>query len=316
MVELSVAPLGKILVIRGGAIGDFILTLPALAALRAQFPGVRMELLGYPHIAELARAVGLVDAVKPIESRALASFFARGGDLPTEMTNYFAGFALVVSYLFDPDGIFQTNVTSCTAAQFIAGPHRPNEGEFMHATEVFLKPLERLAIFGAEVVPRLRMTAGEAPARPAAPTLACHPGSGSEKKNWPEPQWAALLDELVARTEANLLIVGGEAEGKVLERLAAKLSPERVRIARSVPLPELARLLAGCDAFLGHDSGITHLAAAVGLPGVVLWGVSNAVIWRPPSPRMEIVRQPGGLAALSVNEVLARVRKLLDVVRK
>jgi len=70
---------GKILVIRGGAIGDFILTLPAIAALRQQFPLAHLEVLGYPHIVQLAQAGGLVDRVQAIEARALAGFFARNG---------------------------------------------------------------------------------------------------------------------------------------------------------------------------------------------------------------------------------------------
>ena len=61
MFEMNVASTGgKILVIRGGAIGDFILTLPAIAALRNQFPQAHLEILGYPHIAQLALAGGLV----------------------------------------------------------------------------------------------------------------------------------------------------------------------------------------------------------------------------------------------------------------
>ena len=87
---------GKILVVRGGAIGDFILTLPVLAALRRHLPGTQLEVLGYPHIAQLASAGGLVDQVRSIESRPLAGFFARDGALDNSLADYFAGFALIV----------------------------------------------------------------------------------------------------------------------------------------------------------------------------------------------------------------------------
>ena len=174
---------GKILVIRGGAIGDFILTMPALAALRRQFPGAQLEVLGYPHIAQLALVGGLVDRVQPIEARGLAGFFARGGELAPHLADYFSGFDIIVSYLYDPDAIFQTNVVSCGRGQFIVAPHRPDENELVHATNVYLKPLERLAIFEADPVPRLALDP-----RPSTlgPFLALHPGSGSESKNWPE----------------------------------------------------------------------------------------------------------------------------------
>src|SRR5512145_2714850 len=97
---------GRILVIRGGAIGDFILTLPAIAALRQQFPSVHLEVLGYPHIVQLALAGGLVDRVESIEARALAVFFARHGQLAESLADYFSEFDIIVSYLYDPDEIF------------------------------------------------------------------------------------------------------------------------------------------------------------------------------------------------------------------
>lgn len=128
---------GKILVIRGGAIGDFILTLPVLTALRRQFPRTHLEVLGYPHIAGLAMAGGLVQRVQSIEARSLAGFFARDGALAEELVDYFSEFDMIISYLYDPDEIFQTNVKICSPAQFIAGPHRAENGEGMHASEVF-----------------------------------------------------------------------------------------------------------------------------------------------------------------------------------
>lgn len=292
----------KILVIRGGAIGDFILTLPVLAALRAQFPQTRLEVLGYPHIAQLAVAAGLSDAVRAIDARPLAGFFARNGPLDPALVEYFSGFAIVVSYLFDPDGIFQTNVARCTKAQFLVGPHRPDETAGLHATKVFLKPLERLAIFDADAEPKLSLNSP-----PPLNQLALHPGSGSERKNWPEKHWAELLHQLAEQTPLHFLLVGGEAEGDRLERLASALPAARRAIARNLPLPELALRLRASRAFLGHDSGITHLAAAVGLPGLVLWADTAEAVWRPPSERLKILRDERGLQHLPVATVLARI---------
>ena len=211
--------------IRGGAIGDFILTLPAIAALRRQFPEAHLEVLGYPHIAELALTGGLVNRVQSIEARALAGFFARGGDLAEHLADYFAEFDLILSYLYDPDAIFKTNVGLCTGAQFITGPHRADEGARLHAAKVYLKPLERLAIFDADPVPRLPL----APRPRSLNPLALHPGSGSERKNWPEANWAELLQHLTGMADLELLVVGGEAEGSRLQRLAATLPPARAR---------------------------------------------------------------------------------------
>jgi heptosyltransferase-2 len=306
---------GKILVIRGGAIGDFILTLPAIAALRKNFPDAYLEVLGYPHIAQLALAGGLVDRVESLGARALAGFFARHGELAEELVDYFSEFDLIISYLYDPDQIFSTNVSRCTRAQFITGPHRPKEGTTIHAAQLYLKPLERLAIFNADPVPRLRMGNDSSPLPNAAGqgndrVLALHPGSGGEHKNWPEANWAELLQNLINETSFHLLLVGGEAEGERLQRLAAALPPARVRVAQSRPLAELALMLQHCSAFIGHDSGISHLAAAVGLPGVILWGETTEEIWRPPSDKMLILRHPNGLPALPVSHVLDKITLL------
>jgi heptosyltransferase-2 len=311
---------GRILVIRGGAIGDFILTLPAIAALRRQFPEAHLEVLGYPHIVQLAIAGQLVDRASPIEAAALAGFFARNGELAENLVDYFSEFDLIISYLYDPDGIFRTNVGRCSPAQFIVGPHRPNERESLPAAQVFLRPLERLAIFDADPVPRL-MIPGAAPqgseaavGQPSAqPLLALHPGSGSERKNWPEDRWAALLQLLASSSECGLLIVGGEAEGEKLQRLAAALPPLRTRVAQSLPLAQVAGLLAGCDGFVGHDSGISHLAGALGLKGLLLWGETNADIWRPPSPAMVLLSNQDGLSDLPVAAVASQMQQMWDI---
>lgn len=298
---------GKILVIRGGAIGDFILTLPAITALRQQFPQAHLEVLGYPHIVQLALAGGLVNRVQAIEARGLANFFARNGELSEDLRDYFSEFNIIVSYLYDPDEIFKTNISRCSPGQFIVGPHRPNETDKTHATNVYLKPLERLAIFEADAVPRLTLTP-----QPSSllPSLALHPGSGSESKNWQEEKWADLIEHLLSTTNNKLLLIGGEAEGERLQRLAAALPLTRCTVAKSLPLAELARRLQSCRGFVGHDSGITHLAAAVGLPCVVLWANTVEEIWRPQGERVQIIREISGLANLSVARVAAELSRL------
>ncbi len=326
---------GKILVIRGGAIGDFILTLPAIAALRRQFPAAHLEVLGYPHIVQLALAGGLVDRVQPIEARRLAGFFARGGALAPDLVEYFSEFDIILSYLYDPDEIFQTNIARCASAKFIVAPHRPNEKELVHATKVYLRPLERLAIFDADAMPRLNVgpasrrsptsstsaAGGTAPtgslqvaktgATPALRTLALHPGSGSERKNWPEMNWARLLGQLISETELHLMIVGGEAEGERLNRLAACLPKHRVALAQSLPLAELAQRLRACAGFVGHDSGISHLAAALDLPCLVLWADTVEEIWRPQGGRVKIMKETTGIGAISANRVWCELSALL-----
>src|SRR5919202_2557333 len=96
----------RILVIRGGAIGDFILTLPALKALRDARPDADIEILGYKHIAVLAENRFYAQAVRSMEYGPLARFFASDSEMPAELADYFASFDLIISYLYDPDQVF------------------------------------------------------------------------------------------------------------------------------------------------------------------------------------------------------------------
>src|SRR6476620_12009183 len=113
--------MNRILVIRGGAIGDFILTLPALKALRVARPQAHMESLGYKHVAVLTEQRFYAQAVHSIEYGRLARFFARNSELPVELADYFASFDLVISYLYDPDRVFETNLRRSGVENLICG---------------------------------------------------------------------------------------------------------------------------------------------------------------------------------------------------
>ena len=297
----------RILVIRGGAIGDFVLTLPVLAALRDRFPKTQLEILGYPRIAAMAVDAGLVRAVHALESPGLAMFFTPNGAFDLEWREFFARYAIVVSYLYDPDDIFEENVKSCGVGQFIAARHRPDETKPIHASEVFLKPLEQLTIFDGDPVARLAINSGEA----SGNYLALHPGSGSASKNWPEEKWRELLEYLLAKTKLQLLLIGGEAEGEKLQRLACGFPEARLELAEHLPLNRLAKRLAKCCGFVGHDSGVTHIASALGLPTLVLWGPSREAIWRPLGENVRVLNQHHALAELSLESVVQGIDTLV-----
>lgn len=291
---------GRILVIRGGAVGDFIVTLPVLAALRSHFPQTRLEVLAYPQVATLAVRARLAHEAHAIESRPLAGFFARKGVLDPQESERFSRCDVIFSYLYDPDGIFRENLARVTRAQIIQGPHRPAETSGVPASVQLLEPLERLAIFEADPVPRLRW-AGMGPG--AEVWIALHPGSGSALKNWPLERWKALVSRCVAQTDWGLVLIGGEAESEALKSLEGLIPASRRQVLRGRPLESVAEQLSRCRGFLGHDSGITHLAAAVGTPCLALWGPSNESVWKPGGPGVQTVSHPGGLADLGLEAV-------------
>src|SRR5258705_12700005 len=121
--------MNRILVIRGGAIGDFILTLPALKALREAHPDAHIEILGYKHITVLAENRFYAQAVRSMEYGPLSSFFAKNSELPPELATYFARFDLIISYLYDPDGIFANNLRRCGVWTLVCGAAQIDKAE-------------------------------------------------------------------------------------------------------------------------------------------------------------------------------------------
>lgn len=304
----------KILVIRGGAIGDFILTLPAISAIKQNFEHCEVDVLGYPHIAQLAQLTGAVSNIHSIEARGLAGFFAKNGQLDKNLKELFSQYGLIVSYLFDPEDIFKTNVKKATEAQFIHGLHRPNEDDNVHATEVFLDPLKMLAIFDAEVRPTLDhsllpKTALDLSDHKDHFILAIHPGSGSETKNWPQAHWISLISHLVAETDIHFMLIGGEADRDRYSDIMNGIPEARRITAFSLPLNELASYMNQAHGFVGHDSGISHLAASLGLDGLVLWPSTNPDIWAPRSEKFRLIFNQNGIQGILVNEVFERILK-------
>src|SRR6266542_2234183 len=140
--------MNRILVIRGGAIGDFILTLPALKALGAAYPDAHIEILGYKHIAALAENRFYAQVVRSIEYGRLSSFFATNSELSAELAGYFANFDLIISYLYDPDCIFENNLRRSGVENLLCGPGKVVE-TCGHAARQLARPIEEM---GSRVV--------------------------------------------------------------------------------------------------------------------------------------------------------------------
>ncbi|MFA5058011.1 MAG: glycosyltransferase family 9 protein, partial [Opitutaceae bacterium] len=88
--------------------------------------------------------------------------------------------------------------------------------------------------------------------------------------------------------------------------------PSGVEVSENLPLPALAVQLAQCRLFLGHDSGLSHLAAAVGTPCVLLFGPTDPAMWAPPGGHVRVIRRGETLDAIAIEEVLAAVDPAID----
>ena len=274
--------------------------MPTLKALRDAHPRARIEILGYPHIAAVADKRFYADAVRSIEYAALSRFFARNADLPSELRDYFGGFDLILSYLYDPDQIFENNLRLCGVQQILRGPAQIDKNA--HAAWQLAQPLRELGInvtdLAAKVFPSDddREFARRFLVNCELPILALHPGSGSEKKNWPIENWIELARTLLNAKALfhTIIFVSGEADENEMARVRALFEHEpQVRFAHQLPLPQLAAVLEQ-STFIGHDSGISHLAAAAGARCLILFGATDPKVWAPQNTNARVLLAPSG----------------------
>ena len=307
----------RFLVLRGGAIGDFIVTLPVFSALRARWPDSYIEVIGYPHIARLAEVAGLVDRVRGLDTARMARFFGRRPTIDEATRQYLASFDCVLSYLHDPDGLVAENLTAAGVRRLL---YRSPLGPSEHIVDHLLRPLESLAIYERGAVPRLPLTErfvaeGRACWQATgltSPPVVIHPGSGGRAKIWPWEGFREVARFLRDQSQQTLLFLLGEADHELRARVAEAAAELNAPWIEGLSLLEVASLLSASAGYLGNDSGITHLAAAVGIPVVALFGPTDPTIWGPRGPRVHLVTSSTGtMAGIRTEEVLEAVKQAL-----
>ena len=285
--SLPQAPDRRICVLFPGALGDFICFLPALSQLADD---AQVDLLARGEFAAIVPNPVKVTSLECYEVRRL---FAPDACRDEGLRKFFGGYSAVYSWLGSqlPEFVDQLRRLSNRRAQFFA--FRPSGGP-IHQMDYYRCCLN-LAPDGALPLVHLR---GEAISWCQQfwighklchrPVLAIAPGSGAREKNWPEESYLAVMRWWRERTGGEVIVVVGpvEAERGGVERLSACAI-----VARSLELSELAALLGRCDLYLGNDSGVSHLAAAVGVRTVALFGPSDEREWAPRGKKVTVLRR-------------------------
>lgn len=284
----------RILFLRGGALGDFLLTLPAIRAVREAFPAAHLSLLASPAHGNVARWLGLADEIRDLDSAGFAPCFDPKASLSPDWQTWLAQHDTAISWLHDSSGTLHRRLGAHIPAVHRGIPRPEEPGP--HAIHQLSAVLTDLHIPPLQPDRPLALPGPVPPADCVAPMLAVHPGSGSPRKNWPAERWAELLTHPVLRSRwRSLLLISGEAERESgapqLIAQAATSAGWQVQRADSLPLPDLAMQLAACRHFCGHDSGISHLAGLLGLPGIALFGPGNADVWAP-AGRIRVLHAP------------------------
>ena len=280
----------RVLVIRSGAVGDLILTLPVLSALKKHYSGLCIDTMGDPVRLALLNHYGFVDGVLPVDGRDATPLFAPGVPLPARLIRRLRSYDTILTYLPDTDGVFTDNLRKSASGQVLTGQSRPLDGRRIHMTHVLMDALAPLGVEASPDPPRINARESTAPVDLRGDDLqateterrlvAIHPGSGSPSKCWPAENFGVLIDQL-NESGYRPLITFGPADNMIRRRLLPGIESRGVLVIEDRSLAEVAALYARCRAMIGNDLGMTHLAAAVGTPVIALFGPTDPAVWGP-----------------------------------
>lgn len=288
-----------------------LLAVPALRALRAQRPGHPLVLAAQPRLGRLLTSLGEVDAAVDFEALGLGALFTAEPEGQIASALRHAG--RVACWFGSRDPLFVANLRAIAPGALVAPPAAGDVPVWQHlrrtvgaALDGDTEPL-RVSPALAEGGRRALRDAGW---DGAAPVLLLHPGAGSAAKRWSTEGFAAVACAAGQPRPLALVVHEGPADAEAASALLAALGPGAIRLGEP-SLHVLAGVLASAALYLGNDSGVSHLAAAVGAPSVVLF-ISDLLGWRPWSPATRLcVVSAGERTCVDREEVLAAARAAL-----
>ncbi len=296
----------RMLVIRRGGLGDFILALPVLEALQKRFPGLHLEVMSAPSLIPLATRTGQIRGAKSAETPGLSTFYSDGLCRDTRLSEYFRTFNRIIIMGADPEGCFSANLRQVGAGEVMVIPPFPPTGLIVHVSDYLVhlatgfpranSPLVQLLdeeLQSAQEFILAKIGRSLSMAQRELPSLgAIHPGSGGVGKIWPPAYMARVAQELIQEGYiTGILLIQGPADDEYTDALKKGLDGVRIIPVSNRPLLELSAILRSARLFIGSDSGVAHLAAAVGVPTCVIFGPTDPRRWAPRGPRVTIIRK-------------------------
>jgi ADP-heptose:LPS heptosyltransferase len=318
----------RILAVKLDHLGDFLTALPALAALHAQFPGGKIDLLVPSATASLARQGGMLPPDLPIGEIHVFDFFhARSGEGRKEVGEAeraalqarLAPFAydLAIDLRMHPD---TRAVLRHTGARCLAGYDHADNFPWLDIAlewEGDVRLLRKRAHISERLVQLVAATASAClpdtgtrpkPGKPASskafavlpasfrakPVVCIHPGVGNVVRQWPASSFAALIDLLAIRPGLNAVLIGSPDETPIADEIIAKVADASVvkSLVGKVTLADLPALMQRCVLFVGNNSGPQHLAATLGMKTLGIHsGVVDAAEWAPLGPQSMAIRR-------------------------
>jgi ADP-heptose:LPS heptosyltransferase len=291
----------KIAVFRALHLGDLLLSVPTLRAIRAGFPAAEITLIGLPWSAEFARRFqryvdrwrefpgypGLLEV--DVDPAALRVFLEAERRYGYDLVIALHGSGQVSNrFALELEGQRTAGfyVDSPPSDDFLGTPYPA----LLHEIQRSLTLARRLGLAADDArleFPELpedeeHLGAALPPERlTKAPIIGLHPGARPPSRRWPPERFAAVGEALARRFNATIVITGGPGEASIAGSVVEQLSCPAINLAERTPLGGLAAFLRRADLFISNDTGPAHLAIALGRPSIAIFGPADRRRWAP-----------------------------------
>ncbi len=304
----------KVLIRATNWVGDAIMALPALRVVREKFAQAEIGVLGRPYVLDIYREQGIADELIPYDSSGGHRGFAGREKLAAQLRDEKFDVALLLQNAFDaawlawrakiPERIgYARDGRSLLLTKAV---EVPQEGEIpSHEKFYYLELLRRAGwLERLPEVPWIELKVSEGKRRNAEEFLASSGvqtarmriavGAGASygsAKCWPPERFAEALNKLTDANDADVILFGTSGEAEVSAAIVAGLKKKPVDLTGRTQIADLSALLSRCNLFIGNDSGAMHVAAAVGLPIVSVFGPTDPHGTAPVTPKCTVVQE-------------------------
>ena len=295
-----------IVIIHPGALGDVLLAVPALRRIRARFAQHELVLCASEPVAQLLFECREVDTWISFQGRACAGLFDPDAPIEGELQRCLTQCDYAVAWMQDQAGSFTRAMKRAGAGHTVVSSPFSIGLKSLHQSDRFCEAVQELSIRPAafqpvqlprEVSARGRTYLEDAGARTEQPVVAVHPGSGSPRKSIAVAEMASMMTKF-QREGMQPVVIEGPADHEAVNNLLSRVSPSTA-VLRGLDLVTLAGALSHAATFLGHDSGVTHLAALLGVQTIAFFGPTDPDRWAPLGSHVTVIKascDPVGLA--------------------
>ena len=312
-----------LLILHQGAIGDFILALSVIQPAAEKLDAEQVVAVASADSARLAAGRSCIDRCVHPDAASLHTLFASKGPLHENLQRLLDSAHWILSFLGGPETTVHARLTAHTAGQVIAIDPRPTATTLSNRTHITEQWAADLAgESGPAIEPQPPVIRIESPGAShsvqsrsaSSPKVIIHPGSGGQAKCWPTDRYLDLADRLAPLQACWMLgpaelEIGAEKARAIQSRALLRNEPLITEFDLSTAVRAMSALHPAV--YIGNDGGMTHVAAAIGLPVLALYGPTDPAMWRPLGSHVNVcaTQHPGtDIGQLPVMQVLRALR--------